>query len=103
MSNASGEGIGFPPLLSSVRLAQGLETTPFPLPAVSSQAFVALPVHREVDAGHSMRGGGSGDNFRKKSCKLLLVRDYFHARTTHSVVIPAQAGTQYAPALGHFR
>jgi hypothetical protein len=27
-----------------VRLAQGLETTPFPLPAVSPQTFVALPV-----------------------------------------------------------
>ena len=32
------------PRLTSVRLAQGLEATSFPLPAVSPQTFVALPV-----------------------------------------------------------
>ena len=40
---------GWPSLFDSVRLAQGLEATSFPLPAISPPAFVALPVHRGVD------------------------------------------------------
>ena len=43
LSRASGEE-GWPSHFDSVRLAQGLEATLFPLPAVSPQTFVALPV-----------------------------------------------------------
>jgi len=78
-----------------VRLAQGLETTPFPLPAVPSQAFVALPVHREVDGGILGVAESAGISCRK----IFNSAFYSMTYTTSPAVIPAEAGTQYPPAL----
>jgi hypothetical protein len=44
------------------------------------------------------RGDKSGEDF----CKSLSGRP-FHRAVPYSIVIPAKAGTQYAPALVHCR
>ena len=73
-----------------MRLAQGLGTTPFPLPAVSPQTFVALPV-AWVDADYSMSGGKRGDKFGELFYKLLFPHHIFYRLGG----IPAQAGIQH--------
>ena len=48
-----------------------------------------------------MRDGECGDKLGEKSYKSFLLHGYFYALSTHSIVIPAEAGIQYSPALGH--